>query len=166
MREKQRIKRYYGVLEKQFKKYFTIANRMPGLTGHNLLSLLERRLDNVVYRLGFAFTRSQARQLITHGHITVNGRKVDIPSYLVKKGDIIEIRKPESEDIKKGANRPRLLTEVIRKALMAAKEKRGGTPRWLNVDPDNLRGVVLDLPNRDDIDMPFEEHLVVELYSK
>ncbi len=162
LREKQKIKRYYGVLERQFKKYFLIANRMPGLTGHNLLSLLERRLDNVVYRMGFALTRSQARQLITHGHIAVNGRKVNIPSYLVKKGDIVEIRKPESEEIKKGMNRPSLV-KMIRDVL---SKRQGQPPRWLEVDVNNLRGRVIELPSREDVDMPFEEHLVVELYSK
>ena len=151
LREKQKARRAYGVLEGQFRHYFEMAERMDGVTGENLLSLLERRLDNVVYRLAMGESRPQARQLVLHGHIAVNGRKVDIPSYQVKAGDVISVREG-SGDI------------AIFKAL------REGTsriiPKWLALDAENLKGTVNALPAREDIDLSFEEHLIVELYSR
>ncbi len=153
LREKQKVKKIYGVLETQFKHYFEQADRMKGITGYNLLLLLERRLDNIVYRMGFALSRRQARQLVRHGHFLVNGRKVNIPSYLVKVGDVIEVRE-------KSRNR-----EVIKKALETT-EARGGVPRWLELDKDNFRGVVADLPKREELTMPIQEQLIVEFYSR
>jgi len=151
LREKQKVKRIYGLLEKQFKNYFLKAERQRGVTGENLLSLLERRLDNVVYRLGFAVSRAQARQLVRHGHFLVNGRKVNIPSYIVKKGDVIELRE-KSKNL-----------AVVQEAL----EQRAGTlPRWLSMDVEKKRGEVVDLPTREDIPFPVNERLIVELYSK
>jgi len=153
LREKQKVKKIYGVLETQFKHYFEQADRMKGITGYNLLLLLERRLDNIIYRMGFALSRRQARQLVRHGHFLVNGRKVNIPSYLVKVGDVIEVRE-------KSRNR-----EVIKKALETT-EARGGVPRWLELDKDNFRGVVADLPKREELTMPIQEQLIVEFYSR
>ncbi|MCL6621322.1 MAG: 30S ribosomal protein S4 [Syntrophobacterales bacterium] len=152
LREKQRVKRMYGVLEKQFRGYFEQAERMKGVTGTNLLVLLERRLDNVTYRLGFANSRAQARQLVRHNHILVNGQRVNLPSYLVKVGDVIEV-----------AERSRSLA-VIRDALEAVA--RRGVPQWLDLDKEAARGRVSMLPTREDITMPIQEHLIVELYSK
>lgn len=152
LREKQRVKRMYGVLEKQFRGYFEKAERMKGVTGTNLLVLLERRLDNVTYRLGFANSRAQARQLVRHNHILVNGQRVNLPSYLVKVGDVIEV-----------AERSRSLA-VIRDALEAVA--RRGVPQWLDLDKEAFRGRVSMLPTREDITMPIQEHLIVELYSK
>ncbi len=152
LREKQRVKRMYGVLEKQFRGYFEKAERMKGVTGTNLLVLLERRLDNVTYRLGFANSRAQARQLVRHNHILVNGQRVNLPSYLVKVGDVIEV-----------AERSRSLA-VIRDALEAVA--RRGVPQWLDLDKEAFRGRVSLLPTREDITMPIQEHLIVELYSK
>ena len=152
LREKQKTKRYYGVLEKQFRSYYEMAERRPGQTGQNLLSILETRLDNVVYRLGFAMSRAEARQLITHGHFTVNGRKVNIPSYLVKPGMVIAL-KESSRDLEKI------------KASVEANAFRQ-PPKWLEYDAQNLVAKVTAVPERDDIDMPIEEHLIVELYSK
>lgn len=152
LREKQRVKRIYGVLEKQFRGYFEKAERMKGVTGTNLLVLLERRLDNVTYRLGFANSRAQARQLVRHNHILVNGQRVNLPSYLVKVGDVIEV-----------AERSRSLA-VIRDALEAVA--RRGVPQWLDLDKEAFRGRVSMLPTREDITMPIQEHLIVELYSK
>ncbi len=153
LREKQKVKKIYGVLETQFKRYFEKADRMKGITGYNLLLLLERRLDNIVYRMGFAISRRQARQLVRHGHFLVNGRKVDIPSYLVKVGDVIEVREKSRK------------LEVIKKALETT-EARGGVPRWLELDKDNFRGVVADLPKREELTMPIQEQLIVEFYSR
>ena len=153
LREKQKVKKIYGVLETQFKHYFEQADRMKGITGYNLLLLLERRLDNIVYRMGFALSRRQARQLVRHGHFLVNGRKVNIPSYLVKVGDVIEVRE-KSRNL-----------EVIKKALETT-EARGGVPRWLELDKDNFRGVVADLPKREELTMPIQEQLIVEFYSR
>jgi small subunit ribosomal protein S4 len=152
LREKQRARRIYGVLERQFSRYFDIAERQQGITGENLLRLLERRLDNVVYRLGFAQSRAQARQLVRHGHFTVNDKKVNIPSYLVRSGDEIAISE-KSRDLP-------LFTEIIE----AAAQKT--PPVWLEVDLEKMRGRVLGLPNREDIDVPIQEHLIVELYSR
>jgi len=153
LREKQKVRRIYGVLEKQFSNYFTEADRRKGITGEILLMSLERRLDSVVYRLGFAFSRSQARQLVAHGHIFVNGRKVDIPSAQVSSGDVISIRERTRKN-------PLLLDSV------ATVGGRGGIPGWLELDAENLKGTVVSLPKREDIQMPIEEQLIVELYSK
>jgi small subunit ribosomal protein S4 len=150
LREKQKAKRYYQVLEKQFAGYYDKASRQQGVTGENLLRLLECRLDNVLVRLGFAASRRQARQLISHGHWTVNGRRVDIPSYQVKPDDVITI-KPNS-----GA------TDVVRDAT----ELTSGVPAWLQADHDSLNAKVLRLPERSEISAPVEEQLIVELYSK
>lgn len=152
LREKQKVKRIYGLLEKQFKRYFIMAERQRGITGENLLRILERRLDNVVYRLGFASSRAEARQLVRHNHFKVNNRKVNIPSYLIKTGDVIEVRE-------RSRNMGRIL-----EALEGAA--RGGLPPWLELDRDNFRGMVRGLPSRDDITMPIRERLIVELYSK
>lgn len=152
LREKQKIKQTYGILERQFKRYFYIAEKMKGITGSNLLQLLERRLDNVVYRLGLASNRRQARQLITHGHLTVNGTRVTIPSYLVRAGDFIS----PSESSKK--------LMVIQESI--AKAEHRGFPSWVEMDINNLRGKILHLPLRDEIALPVQEQLVVELYSK
>lgn len=151
-REKQKTRRYYGVLESQFRKYFEIAERKPGVTGTNLLQILESRLDNVVYRLGMAMSRPEARQLVRHGHFTVNGRKVNIPSYLVKPGDVIAL-KESSRKLEKF------------KEVLEANSSRV-PPRWLDFDRDAAQGTVKALPEREDIDFPVEEHLIVELYSK
>jgi small subunit ribosomal protein S4 len=153
LREKQKVKRIYRVLEKQFANYFAKADRKKGITGENLLLTLECRLDNVVYRLGFAPSRDQARQLVTHGHILVNGRKVDIASALVAMGNVITLR----EKTKKN---PQVLDSV------ASISGRGGIPAWLQLDGEGLKGTVLALPKRDDIQMPIDEQLIVELYSK
>ena len=152
LREKQKTKRYYGVLEKQFKSYFVKADKMEGVTGENLLSLLERRLDNVVYRMGMAESRTDARQLVLHGHFTLNGKKVTIPSLLVKTGDVITVKESSraSEKIK---------------GLMEGLDGRI-FPKWLDVDKNNVQAKVVALPKREDIDFPFEEQLIVELYSK
>ncbi|WKV07982.1 30S ribosomal protein S4 [Thermoanaerobacterium sp. CMT5567-10] len=150
LREKQKLRRYYGVLERQFERYFEEAERMKGITGDNLLQLLERRLDNVVYRLSIASSRAQARQFVSHGHILVNGRKVDIPSYLVKAGDVISI-KDSSKSL-----------EVIKNNVEASTN----IPDWLDFNKDSLEGKVLSLPTREHIDLPVEEHLIVELYSR
>ena len=149
--EKQKVKFIYGVLEKQFRMYYEKAEKMEGKTGENLLSLVERRLDNVVYRLGLAATRREARQLTNHAHFTVNGKKVNIPSYIVKVGDVIAV-----SDKSKDTNRFKALVEGEATAL---------TPKWLE-KTDKLSGKVIALPQRDDIDYPVEEHLIVELYSK
>ena len=152
LREKQKVKRTYGLMESQFRSYFQKAARAQGVTGINLLVLLERRLDNVVYRMGFADSRAQARQLVRHGHMRVNGRKVDIPSFLIKQGDAIEPRE-------KSRN-----MEIIRGNMEHLGQKQ--IPEWLHVDATAMRGVVQTLPSRDDITMPFQEQLIVELYSK
>lgn len=150
LREKQKLRRYYGVLERQFERYFEEAERMKGITGDNLLQLLERRLDNVVYRLSIASSRAQARQLVRHGHILVNGKKVDIPSYLVKAGDVISV-KDSSKSL-----------EVIKNNIEASTN----IPDWLDFNRDSIEGKILSLPTREHIDLPVEEHLIVELYSR
>jgi len=150
LREKQKLRRYYGVLERQFERYFEEAERMKGITGDNLLQLLERRLDNVVYRLSIASSRAQARQFVSHGHILVNGKKVDIPSYLVKAGDVVSV-KDSSKSL-----------DVIKNNVEASTN----IPDWLDFNRDSLEGKVLSLPTREHIDLPIEEHLIVELYSR
>lgn len=150
LREKQKARRFYGVLEKQFERYVDLASRKKGVTGEILLQTLERRLDNAVYRLGFAASRAEARQVVKHSHIDVNGRKVNIPSYLVREGDVIAVREG-SHDHK----RVKELAGTVRT-----------TPAWLSVQPEALRGTVVRLPNRDEIDVPVQEHLIVELYSR
>src|ERR671937_768782 len=150
LREKQKAKRIYGVIEDQFRKYFELAEREKGVTGENLLRLLECRLDNVLVRLGFAASRRQARQLVTHGHWTVNGRRVDIPSYQVKPDDVITIKSNSAA------------TDVVRDAT----ELTSGVPAWLQADHDSLNAKVLRLPERSEISAPVEEQLIVELYSK
>jgi small subunit ribosomal protein S4 len=152
LREKQKTKRMYGMLEKQFHGYYVLASRQDGITGENLLRLLEIRLDNVVYRLGFARSRDEARQIVSHGHITINGKRVDIPSYRVRPGDLIAIA-PKSKDL------------LIVKASIVASE-RSSVPGWLEVDIEKLQGSIIALPNRDQIDITVKEHLIVELYSK
>lgn len=151
--EKQKVKFVYGILERQFRSYYEKATRMPGKAGENLLILVERRLDNVVYRLGFAMTRREARQLVNHGHFTVNGQRVDIPSYLVKPGDVVEVAEKSRSSVKF----KRLTGED---AVMVTP------PQWLEREKNALKGTVTKLPAREDIDMPIEEHLIVELYSK
>ncbi|MDE7011522.1 MAG: 30S ribosomal protein S4, partial [Oscillospiraceae bacterium] len=153
LQEKQKVKFVYGIMEKQFRAYYEKAARMPGKTGEELLTLIERRLDNVIYRLGFASTRRQARQLVSHAHFTVNGKKVNIPSYLVKAGDVIEV----SDASRSSAIFKRLTGEDAPMVLV---------PKWLGKEKNALKGTVLQMPARDDIDMPIEEHLIVELYSK
>jgi len=152
LREKQKAKRYYGVLEKQFANYFEKADNMEGVTGENLLSILERRFDNVIYRMGMAESRKEARQLVLHGHFTINGKKVNIPSLIVKAGDVIAIKETSRS------------SEKI-KGLIDTLETRI-TPKWLEVDKAQGTAKVAALPTREDIDFPFEEHLIVELYSK
>ena len=152
LREKQKAKFIYGVLEKQFRGYYNKARRMKGVTGENLMTILESRLDNVVFRLGFARTRKEARQTVTHGHITVNGRRVDIPSYRVKAGDLVAVA-PKAKDLL-----------VIKSALIS--NERIQVPAWLEVDIEKLQGSVISLPTRDQIDMDIQEQLIVELYSK
>ena len=152
LREKQKTKTYYGVGEKQFRKYFEMASNQKGVTGEALLQILESRLDNVVYRLGFGASRAQARQLVNHGHFDVNGKKVDIASYLVKPGDVISVR-----EIKKD-------TAIIKENVEANSAKP--VPAWLEKDAENLSGKVIRLASREDVDLAVEEHLIVELYSK
>ena len=152
LREKQKAKFIYGVLEKPFHNYYDKADRMPGQTGANLMILLESRLDNVVFRMGFARTRKEARQIVHHKHVLVNGKCVNIPSYLVKAGDQIEIREKS-----KGSERYKGILEVTGGRLV---------PEWIDVDQENLKGTVKELPNREAIDVPVNEMLIVELYSK
>ena len=152
LREKQKTRSFYGVGEKQFRGYFEMASNKKGITGDNLLQILESRLDNVVYRLGFGVSRPQARQLVTHGNIEVNGKKVDIASYLVKAGDVISIREVRKDN-------------PVVKENMEANSVRP-LPEWLEVDREKMSGKVIRLANREDIDLPVEEHLIVELYSK
>ena len=152
LREKQKAKFIYGVLEKPFHNYYLKADRMKGMTGENLMILLERRLDNVVYRLGLARTRKEARQIVGHKHVMVNGKQVTIPSYLIKAGDTIEIKEKC-----KGAQRYKDILEVTSGRLV---------PEWLDVDQENLKGTVKELPTREIIDVPVDEMLIVELYSK
>ncbi len=152
LREKQKIKRMYGLIEKQFRLTFEKAERMKGVTGHNLVSLLERRLDNVAYRLGFANSRAEGRQFVLHGHVLVNGKAVNIPSFIVKKGDSVDV------------------TEKSKKLLRVQGSleglKRREVPQWLEIDPAQCKGKIRDLPSRDDVTAPMEERLVIELYSK
>jgi small subunit ribosomal protein S4 len=152
LREKQKVKRTYGLHESQFRSFFQKASRSKGVTGAELLVLLERRLDNVVYRMGFADSRIQARQLVRHGHMRVNGRKVNIPSFLVKQGDVVEPRD-------KSRN-----TDLLRGAMERLSQKH--VPEWVHVDAASMRGMVQALPTRDDVTIPFQEQLIVELYSK
>ena len=152
LREKQKAKRYYGILEKQFENYFKKADRKEGQTGENLLTMIERRLDNVVYRMGMAESRKEARQLVLHAHFTVNGKKVNIPSYEVRKGDVIAL-KESSRKLEKF----KVLIENITARTV---------PSWMNVDKENIVATITELPKREDVDFPFEEHLIVELYSK
>ncbi len=152
LREKQKTKLFYGVGEKQFRKYFAMAESKKGITGEVLLQILESRLDNVVYRLGYGSSRTQARMLVTHGHFEVNGQKVDIPSYLVKPGDIIAVREIRRDN--------KVIKENVE--LNAARP----VPEWLEKDEKNLSGKVVRLASREDVDIPVEEHLIVELYSK
>lgn len=152
LREKQKVRRIYGILENQFRGYFEMADRMKGVTGENLLFILERRLDNVAYRLGFAASRDEARQLVRHGHFTLNGRKVNIPSIQVKAGDIVQLREKSRK------------IAVITESLEAVV--RRGIPQWLELDKDAFKGTVKQMPVREDITMPIQEQLIVELYSK
>ncbi len=152
LREKQKVKRMYGVLERQFRTYFAKAARRKGITGANLLQMLECRLDNVVYRLGFAFSRRAARQLVAHGHILVDGHRVDVPSSLVKAGAVVSLREESRKN------------EVIKMCLDTAKGR--GVPGWLDLDADRFQGTVKQLPSREDIALPIQEQLIVELYSK
>lgn len=152
LREKQKVRRIYGILERQFRRYFREAERQSGMTGENLLSLLERRLDNTVYRLGLADSRAQARQLVQHGHFTVNGRRVNVPSYLLRVGDMVAVREQS-----------RKLDYFKNRAEMLDSQRVAG---WLSLDIGALGGRVLSLPRREDIDLPIDEHLVVEFYSR
>ncbi|NOY46541.1 MAG: 30S ribosomal protein S4 [Deltaproteobacteria bacterium] len=152
LREKQKVRRIYGVLEGQFRRYFQEADRRKGVTGENLLRLLECRLDNVVYRMGFAVSRNQARQLVRHGHFEVNGRKVNIPSFQTKPGDVVTVREKSRK------------IPAIQESLEALGSR--GTARWVEVDPKAFQGTVKEWPEREDITLPIEEHLIVELYSK
>ena len=152
LREKQKTKSYYGVGEKQFRGYFEMASNKKGVTGENLLQILESRLDNVVYRLGFGASRAQARQLVNHGQFEVNGRRVDIPSYLVKAGDVITVREIKKDN---GAIKANIEANAARPV-----------PAWLELNNETLSGKVVRLASREDVDIPVEEHLIVELYSK
>ena len=152
LNEKQKVKFIYGVLEKQFRKYYVVATKKQGITGEMLLQILESRLDNVVFRLGLANTRREARQIVNHGHITVNGQKVDIPSYLVKPGDVIAVREKSKNSVR--------IKEIVETNANRV------VPKWLSMDKNTLTGKVITLAARDDIDYEVEEHLIVELYSK
>ncbi len=152
LREKQKLKRYYGLMESQFKRYFEIASRKKGITGEILLTLLEQRLDNVVFRMHYASSRKMARQLVGHGHIQVNGKKVDIPSFFIKEGDTVEVKEKSKKVVP--------ILESMKNI------SRVGTVPWIEVDPDNLKGEFLYLPKREEIDLPVNEQLIVELYSK
>lgn len=152
LREKQKAKRYYGILEKQFKNYFVKADKKPGQTGENLLTMIETRLDNVVYRMGLASSRREARQLVTHSHFTVNGKVVNIPSALVKAGDVVTLK----ENSRKSEKIKSLIENIGSRPV----------PAWISVDKANAVATIVALPTRGDVDFPFEEHLIVELYSK
>ena len=152
LREKQKVKRMYGLLERQFRAYFHQAERQKGVTGTNLLVLLERRLDNVIYRMGFANSRSQARQLVRHNHFFVNGKRVNIPSYLIKENDTVEVKEKSRNIV------------PIAEAMEAVA--RRGIPQWLEVEKDKFKGTVKAYPSRDELTMPIQEQLIVELYSK
>ena len=150
LREKQKVKRAYGILEKQFRKYYEEAERMKGVTGENMLSLIERRLDNVVYRMGIGASRSECRQIVNHGHITVNGKRVNVPSYIVKPGDVIAIKENKKD-------------------LQMFKDLKGMKiimPKWLEFNSEKLEGKILANPSREDIDLNIKEHLIIELYSR
>lgn len=151
LREKQKAKRYYGIMESQFRKYFEMAERMKGVTGENLLSILESRLDNLVYRVGLSESRKEARQLVKHGHFLVNNKKVDIPSYLVKVGDTVEVRQK---------------SRASEKFKELAEKNQRVAPDWLEADVENMRAKVVGVPKKEHVDIPIEEHLIVELYSK
>ena len=150
LREKQKVKKAYGVLEKKFREYYEEAERMKGVTGENMLSLLERRLDNVVYRMGIGSSRSESRQIVNHGHITVNGKRVNIPSYQVKVGDVIAIKENKRD------------LEMFK----ALKGMKIIMPKWLEFNSEKLEGKILALPKREDIDLNIQEHLIIELYSR
>lgn len=150
LREKQKAKRFYGILETQFRNYFSKAEKKKGIAGENLLIILETRFDNAVYRMGFASSRKEARQLVRHGHFTMNGKKVNIPSYEVKAGDVIKVKEKSTSSPK----------------FKEIREMSISTPSWITVDTDKLEGKILALPRREDIDTPIAEHLIVELYSK
>lgn len=152
LREKQKVRRAYGILEGQFAHYFELANKKQGITGENLLTLIERRLDNVVFRLGLAVSRPEARQLVSHAHFLVNGKKVNIPSYLVKVGDVITVAETSRKSVKF-------------ETILASTESRA-VPKWLDMNKDTLEGKVVAFADREDIDLPIEEHLIVEYYSK
>lgn len=152
LREKQKVRRAYGILEGQFEHYFEMANKKEGVTGENLLTILESRLDNVIFRLGLAVSRPEARQLVSHAHFTVNGKKINIPSYLVKPGDVISVKEKSRHSSKF-------------EAILASTESRI-VPKWLDMNRDTLEGKVISLAEREDIDMPIEEHMIVEYYSK
>ena len=152
LREKQKAKFIYGVLEKQFRSYYERAKSMPGVTGENLMQILESRIDNVIFRLGFARTRKEARQIVTHGHITVNGHRVDVPSLRVRPGDVVAVHEKPKDLL------------VIKSALVS--NERFEVPAWLEVDIEKLQGNVLALPTRDQIDLDIREQLIIELYSK
>jgi len=152
LREKQKARRFYGILENQFSRYFDMALKRKGVTGENLLQILESRLDNVVYRLGLATSRPEARQLVRHGHFTVNGEKVNIPSYLLKAGDVVAVK-----DKWKSSPKAKEISEIAGGKVI---------PKWLEFDAENMIGKVVSLPAREDIDLPVKEHLIVELFSK
>ena len=152
LREKQKVKRIYGVLENQFRRYFEEAERQRGITGETLLQMLERRLDNVIYRLGLATSRPQARQLVRHGHFLVNGKKVDVPSFSVRAGDVVAVRGASAENVS------------IQHAMEEVKGR--GIPQWLEFDATKLSGRIASLPTREQINLPVQEQLIVELYSK
>mgnify|MGYP002388946125 CR=1 FL=1 len=152
LREKQKVKRIYGIMERQFKNYFEKATKMKGVTGENLLKLLERRLDNVVYRMGFAINRRQARQMVRHGFFMINGKKVNIPSYLVRPGDIIDITQAGRE------------LEAIKENLALAEQR--GLPVWIEINIEEMKGKFVRLPEKEEIQLPVQEQLIVEFYSK
>lgn len=152
LREKQKVKNIYGILERQFRRYFEMAERMKGITGENLLQLLERRLDNVVYRMGFARSRVEARQFVRHGHFTVNGRKVNVPSYILKQGDVVQMKEKSR-------------TKGNLKDVMEFAD-RHGIPEWIQIEKDKFKGTFTAYPTRDQLTMPINEQMIVELYSK
>ena len=152
LREKQKVKRIYGIAERQFRGYFFRATRGKGVAGENLIQLLERRLDNVVYRMGFASDHAEARQLVRHGHFTVNGKKVNIPSYQVRARDVVAVREPS-----------KTITRISE--ALAAVDRRG-VPQWIELDKDGMRGAIKQLPAREDVTLPIREQLIIELYSK
>jgi small subunit ribosomal protein S4 len=152
LREKQKVKRLYGIAERQFRGYYYKANRMKGITGENLLVLLERRLDNIVYRLGFASDHAEARQLIRHGHVVVNSKRINIPSYLVRVGEVISVKEKSRK--------------ISRIAESISAIDRRGVPQWIELDKEKIEGRVKSLPTREDFTMPIREQLIVELYSK